>query len=483
MAKIDHLLEHMIVRGAPILRLDPGEVPVIELPEGQKHSLKGMELGGSMLDGFVREILPDPLRTPYFRGERVTFDYACHQESFRVLVRKTSQGTRLVIGRHSPGGASLPSAAAQGGPKLLDSLLSKLRNGGGSELYLNAGEPPIVRLDGRVELLEGVGEVSEGALEEMVRHLVPDWDQRSVQGGGSLEFAHEDQGLTCRMRLSHFQDASGPSLSIRLIPKEVPDAAALGLDETVQRLAHLSQGLVLLTGPMGSGKSTTLACLLDIANRERKDYIITLQDTPEFEFGKGGCLLRQRKVGRDPRNQKQAIQAALRQAPDILALGELQDAEVIELMLQAACSGRAVLATLQSTSLLDTFYRIVEAFPQERQAQVRYRLADCLKAVVGHTLLRRTAGGLTAAIETLFVNPAIADLIRSGKLEKIPAAMKNGRYGQTTHNDALVKLILDQTVDPLEAYLRCQDRESFISACKKAGIAFDPRSAGQVTVA
>jgi twitching motility protein PilT len=114
---------------------------------------------------------------------------------------------------------------------------------------------------------------------------------------------------------------------------------------------------------------------------------------------------------------------------------------------------------------------------------VRYRLADCLKAVVGHTLLRRTAGGLTAAIETLFVNPAIADLIRSGKLEKIPAAMKNGRYGQTTHNDALVKLILDQTVDPLEAYLRCQDRESFISACKKAGIAFDPRSAGQVTVA
>jgi len=248
-----------------------------------------------------------------------------------------------------------------------------------------------------------------------------------------------------------------------------------------QRLANLSQGLVLLTGPMGSGKSTTLACLLEIANRSRKDYVVTIQDSIEFEFTKGTCLLRQQEVGRDGARQKQAIRSALRQAPDVLALGELREAEVLELALQAAHSGCVVFATLQTTSLLDTFYFLIDAFPQNRQSHIRGRLADCLKAVVGHTLLRRANGGRVAALETLFFNPAMAELLRADKLEQIPAAMKGSRYGQMNHNDALVQLILSRKVEPLEAYLRCQDRESFIAACKKADIDFDPRGAGQVT--
>jgi twitching motility protein PilT len=270
-------------------------------------------------------------------------------------------------------------------------------------------------------------------------------------------------------------------VSIRVIPKAVPDADTLGLSETVRRLAHLSQGLVLLTGPMGSGKSTTMACLLDIANRTRKDYIVAIQDSLEFEFSKGSCLLRQQEVGRDVGRQKQAIRSALRQAPDILALGDLREADVLELALQAAHSGRVVFATLQTTSLMDTFYFLIDAFSQGRQSHIRGRLADCLKAVVGHTLLRRANNGRVAAMETLFLSPAIAELIRADKLELIPAAMKGGRYGQLTHNDALVQLILSRKVEPMEAYLRCQNRESFIAACKKAEIDFDPRGAGQVT--
>jgi twitching motility protein PilT len=483
MAKIDKYLEQMVTRGAPILRLDPGDLPLVELPGGHRQPLSGAELMGTVLDGLIREILPEALQTSYLRGEKLTFDYVCNHEPFQVLACKTNLGTRIVVGRGTPTGQGQQSAATLGAKsQKLGALVSRLLSSGGSDLYLNTGEQPIMRLDGRLEILEDVGELPAQDLEDMVKPITPPKNLEAFQGGADTEFSYEDGALLCRMRMSLFHDAAGPSVSIRVIPKAVPDAATLGLSETVQRLAHLSQGLVLVSGPMGSGKSTTLACLLDLANRFRKDYIVTVFDSREFDLAKGSCLVRQREAGRDPGRLKQAIRSALRQAPDIIALGELRDAEVIELALQAAHSGRAVFATVQSTSLLDTFYRLIEAFPAERQTYVRNRLADCLKAVVGHTLLRRITGGRTAAIETLFVNPAIAELIRADKLEQIPAAMKGGRYGQTSHNDALVQLILARVVDPMEAYLRCQDRESFIAACKKAGIDFDPRSAGQVTV-
>ena len=488
MAKIDKYLESMISRGAPILRLDPGDIPVLELPGGHRLPLSGAELMGTVLDGIAREILPESFQTSYLRGEKITFDYVFNQESFHVLACKTNLGTRMVVG-HGGSSASTSqasttavSAPSAGKSQKLGALISKLLSAGGSDLYLNTGELPIMRLDGRLEVIDDAGVLTAKELEDLIKPIMPAKNLEVYESGGDTEFSYEDRTLMCRMRLSLFHDAAGPSISIRVIPKTVPDANTLGLSETVQRLAHLSQGLVLLTGPMGSGKSTTMACLLDIANRYRKDYIVTIQDSIEFEFSKGTCLLRQREVGRDTERQKQAIRSALRQAPDVLAIGEIREAEVLELALQAAHTGRMVLATLQTTSLMDTFYYLIDAFPQNRQSHVRGRLADGLKAVVGHTLLRRSSGGRVAAIETLFTNPAIADLIREDKLEQIPAAMKGSRYGQMNHNDALIQLILSRKVDPMEAYLRCQDRVSFIAACKKAGIDFDPRSAGQVTV-
>ena len=486
MAKIDKYLENMISRGAPILRLDPGDIPVLELPGGHRLPLSGAELMGTVLDGIAREILPESFQTSYLRGEKITFDYVFAREAFQVLVCKTNLGTRLVVGHGgSTSGTASPAAGTSAGmpakSQKLSALISRLLSAGGSDLYLNTGEPPLIRLDGRLEVLDTAGILSGKELEDLIKPITPPKSLEVYQAGGDTEFSFDDGSLLCRMRMSLFHDASGPSVSIRVIPKAVPDAGTLGLSETVQRLANLSQGLVLLTGPMGSGKSTTLACLLEIANRSRKDYVVTIQDSIEFEFTKGTCLLRQQEVGRDGARQKQAIRSALRQAPDILALGELREAEVLELALQAAHSGCVVFATLQTTSLLDTFYFLIDAFPQNRQSHIRGRLADCLKAVVGHTLLRRANGGRVAALETLFFNPAMAELLRADKLEQIPTAMKGSRYGQMNHNDALVQLILSRKVEPLEAYLRCQDRESFITACKKADIDFDPRGAGQVT--
>lgn len=485
MAKIDKFLSTMVGRGAPILRLDPGDVPVLEQPGGHRTTLNNQELLGTVLDGLAKEILPADMETAYLRGEKVTFDHVFEGERFQVLACRTTLGTRMVIGRSGPsaGGGGLAGTAA--GAKSLgriEAAIQRLLKEGASDLYLNTDEPPVIRRDGRLELLADVAPVGARDLMDLVKPWIPAKVQEAFQEGQDVEFSHLDPALPCRVRLGLYHDANGPSASLRVVPRQVPEASALGLSEAVQRLAILSKGLVLFTGPLGSGKTTTLASLLDRAVRTRKDFAVAIHDAIEFDLGGSGTgLVRQREVGRDARRQHQALRAALRQAPDVLVVDELRDPEGIDLVLQAAHAGLVVFAVLRTTSLVDTLAFLVDGFPRERQPVVRARLAGCLKAIVGHTLLRRPSGGRAAALETLFNTPAIADLIREDKLEQVPAAMRQGRYGQVPHNEALLQLIQKGTVEPMEAYLRCQDRETFIAACKKAGIDFDPRREGQIT--
>lgn len=483
MAKIDKFLSTMVGRGAPILRLDPGDVPVLEQPGGHRTTLNNQELLGTVLDGLAKEILPPEMETSYLRGEKVSFDHVFEGERFQVLVCRTTLGTRMVIGRSGPAGGGSAAASSATGTKSLgriEAAVQYLLKEGASDLYLNTDEAPVLRRDGHLEPLADMAPLGAKDLLDLVKPWIPAKVQEAFQEGQDVEFSHLDPALPCRVRLSLYHDANGPSASLRVIPRQVPEADALGLSEPVRRLASLSKGLVLFTGPMGSGKTTTLASLLDLAIRGRKDFVVAIHDAIEFDLG-GTGLIRQREVGKAARRQHQALRAALRQAPDVLVVDELRDPEAIDLVLQAAHAGLVVFATLRTTSLVDTLAFLVDGFPPERQPMVRSRLAGCLKAVVGHTLLRRPSGGRAAALETLFSTPAIADLIREDKLGQVPSAMRQGRYGQVTHNDALLQLIQRGTVEPMEAYLRCQDRESFIAACKKAGIDFDPRREGQVT--
>lgn len=476
MAKIDRFLATMVQKGAPILRLDPGDPPLLEFAGGHRQILPGSELLGTVLDGLAKELLPPDQETAYLRGEKVSVDHSFEQERFQLIFLRSTLGTRILVGRAGASGG--PAGTASTGGRL-DGLLRRLLRAGGSDLYLNSEECPVLRLDGRLEVLEDTGTLSANDLEEMVKPWAPAPCMEAFQGGQDTEFSHAEPELHCRQRVSLFHDATGPSAAIRVIPDTLPDAATLGLSEEVQRLACLKHGLVLLTGASGSGRSTTMASLLDRANRHRQDYIIAIQDAIEFTYPKGSCLLRQREVGRDVPRHRQAIRAALAQAPDILALGELRDPSLVELALQAAQSGCMVLATLGTLSLVDTLYTLQDAFPLERQGWARNRLSECLKAVVGHTLLRRPGGGRAAALETFFSNPALAALIRAGRFEELPAATKGGRYGQVGHTEALLQLIRRGEVEPQEAYLKCQDREAFIAACKEAGFAFDPRCEGQ----
>ncbi|MDE3244786.1 MAG: Flp pilus assembly complex ATPase component TadA [Acidobacteriota bacterium] len=494
MAKLDKFLAQMLAKGAATLHLDPGQLPTMELPGGHRVTLSTQELVGAVLDGLAKEILPDEHSTSYLRGEQIRFPYTYENEPFQFLLQRSTVGTRIVAGRVralTADAIPAPSEASSGdflipkGPppaKVLgmDSLINWMLDLGGSDVYLNAGEAPLLRHQGRVGSVEGFKPIPAKDLADLLKTITPQASWEAFERGLDTEFAYTDETRHCRLRASLFHDALGPALALRIMPKEVPDADTLGLSEPVRRLVQFNHGLVVIAGPSGSGRTTTVSALVAMAHESRHGFIVTIEDAIEFPFLKGNALVRQREVGRDLARQKQAIRAALRQAPDILVVGELRDAETVELALDAAGAGRLVLAMLSATSALDAISRLSEVFGPDHQPSIRGRLAGSLKAVLCQTLLTKNGGGQVAAIETIFNNPHIADLIRKDEIQEIPAAMKTGRqYGQMLQNDVLVKLIKDKIIEPMEAYRKCHDRETFIQACKKAGLAFDPRKDGE----
>jgi twitching motility protein PilT len=324
--------------------------------------------------------------------------------------------------------------------------------------------------------LEGFGALDPATLLEMMEALATPHAWERFQSHNDADFAYAYEAGGCRLRINYFQDRVGPGMVCRVIPNQLPDPDKLGLPDPIRRLATLSKGLVLVTGPTGSGKSTTLAAILDLANQKRKDHILTIEDPIEFVHPRKGCLVNQREVGTHTDSFKSGLRAALREDPDVVMVGEMRDLETIAIALETAATGHLVFGTLHTSSAIGTIDRIVDQFPSDRQQQIRVMLADALKCVVSQVLLKRIGGGRIAALETLFISPAIANLMREGKNFQIPSAMQTGRsYGQRLMNDALVDLIQSRKVEPMEAYLRCPDKETFIASCKRAGIPFDLR--------
>ncbi len=367
-------------------------------------------------------------------------------------------------------------AAADTAHRLFATLLERQ----GSDLHLTSGEPPMVRVHGDLEPLPGLEPFNGEALLAVMEALAPGPVWARFRESGDADFAYTYAAGGCRLRVNFFRDQQGPALVCRVIPNEIPDPDALGLPDQVKRLAMMRKGLVLVTGPTGSGKSTTLAAIIDIANRRRTDHILTIEDPIEFVHARKKCLVNQREVGTHTASFKSGLRAALREDPDIVLVGELRDLETIAIALETALTGHLVFGTLHTNSAISTVDRIVDQFPADRQQQVRVMLADALKAVISQTLLKKIGGGRVAAMETLFITPAIANLVREGKTVQITSQMQTGRaYGQRQMNEALIELMQAKKVEHMEAYLKCPDRDSFIAAIKRAGINFDPRAKGE----
>jgi twitching motility protein PilT len=328
-----------------------------------------------------------------------------------------------------------------------DALLLRVAGLGASDVHLKLGQPPLARIDGAIGPLEDPP-LSEQDLDMIVQHvtrIAPDrYD--TFMSSGELDIGHEAGGV--RFRVNAFRQRGAISLVCRVIPREIPDFEKLHLPPGVRRLAEEHRGLVLVTGATGSGKSTTLAAMIDHINRTRQQHIITIEDPIEMLHPDRNCIVNQREVGIDTISFSQALRRALRQDPDVILIGELRDSETAETALQASESGHLVLSTMHTVDAAETIGRMIEFFPAAKQPMIRSILAGVLKGVVSQRLLPMATTGRIAAVEVMVVNDRIAELIRESRSEDIPAAIKDGEYyDMQTLTQALLDLTIRGLVD------------------------------------
>ena len=325
--------------------------------------------------------------------------------------------------------------------RAIDSYLRVLWNRGGTDLLITALAPPLGRVDGRLVPVEGVAPLSPEETAQIVDSLLdPDGRTRFVQDK-QVDFSFEWGGVA-RMRANAFIQRGTSALSLRVIPHEIPTFEQLGLPPIIDRLVDLPQGLVLVTGPTGAGKSTTLASMLDTINDRRAAHIITVEEPLEYVHHHKRCAVNQREVGVDCVSFERALRAALREDPDVLLVGEMRDIETIQIALTMAETGHLVFATLHTNDAAQTVDRIVDVFPSERQQQIRIQLAGSLMAVVSQRLLPRAGGGRVAAFEVLMATPAVRNLVREGKSAQLRNTVSTGtEHGMNTLEASLSDLI------------------------------------------
>jgi len=331
----------------------------------------------------------------------------------------------------------------------------------GSDLHLAAGQPPIVRVDGKLmRLAETV--LDHTALRQELQKIIPKEKFDRFEAEGDIDFGYEIEGLA-RYRANYFKQNHGIGAVFREIPAGIQSVRELGLPEVLSKLALLPRGLVLLTGSTGSGKSTTLAAIIDAANNARTDHVITIEDPIEYVHQSKQCVINHREVGRHTQSFSTALRSALREDPDIILVGEMRDLETIALAIEAAATGHLVFSTVHTSSAAATVDRIIEVFPSHEQGLIRRSLADSLRAVVSQTLFARAdQPGRAAATEILVATPAVRNLIREAKSHQISSAIQTGkRYGMQLMDDSIMALLDRGMIDEEEAYLKSHEKERF----------------------
>lgn len=352
----------------------------------------------------------------------------------------------------------------------IDRLFQKLVECGGSDLHVSSGRVPMVRQSGDMAPLDWP--VLESAdIDALFAEIMPERNIREFEQSNDTDFAYECPGVCGRFRANVFRDRSGMGGVFRLIPSKIVTAEELNLPPAVMDLCCLSKGLVLVTGPTGSGKSTTLAAMVDLVNRTRSAHIVTIEDPIEFVHRDKKCLINQREVHTHTGSFAAALRAALREDPNIVLVGEMRDLETIEIAIETAETGHLVFGTLHTNTAAGTVNRIIDSFPANRQNQIRSMLASSLKAAICQVLCKRKPRGRVAALEVLIVNQGVSCLIRDAKTHQIPSAMQiGGSKGMLLLNDSLVDLVLQDAVDPGEAYLKAVDKDDLLDRFRKSGI-------------
>jgi len=343
----------------------------------------------------------------------------------------------------------------------IDAFFKLMNDQGASDLHLVSGQQPALRLRGDIERVK-YKVLDTDELKAMLYEIAPEDKIKVFEETGDIDFGYEIPGMA-RYRANFFMQKYGVAAVFRQIPEQILTAEQLGLSPVIPKLALLPRGLVVVTGPTGSGKSTTLAAIIDYANRNRKDHIITVEDPVEFVHKSQSCIVNHREVGMHTKSFAAALKGALREDPDIILVGEMRDLETISLAIEAASTGHLVFGTLHTSSAAKTVDRIIEVFPSSEQAQIRSTLADGIRAVIAQVLFKRVdKKGRCAALEILIATPAVRNLIREGKTHQIASSIQTGKkYGMQLLDDAVMDLLNKGWISPDEAYQKANDKSRF----------------------
>jgi twitching motility protein PilT len=367
-----------------------------------------------------------------------------------------------------------PSLATGGEATAIERLLIRMKELGASDLHLSSGMAPIIRLHGEMQPIPGTSVMSPEVLLKQLYEITPPKNRKEFEERNDTDFAHSIPNVS-RFRANMFRDRSGPGAVFRAIPFKILTPDQLGLPPAVLDLCYLTKGLVVVTGPTGSGKSTTLSALVDFVNRNRSDHIITIEDPIEFVHENKKCLVNQREVHTHTRSFKDALRAALREDPDIVLVGEMRDLETIAIAVETAETGHLVFGTLHTTTAPSTIDRIIDQFPSDRQEQIRQMLSESLKGVIAQTLCKKIGGGRVAAYEILIGSSAVSNLIREAKTFQLFSLMQTGRnQGMCTLNDSLLDLVRKKLIEPREAYMKSVNKAELKNSLSRDGISVEP---------
>lgn len=490
MPYIDNIIGFIQRENAGAIEIEPDQPCVLHA--GGQTRPSAQKLGEAQIRGILGEIIPEDAKARLAAGAPVQFDYASPAGPVTVQAAQAGGSLRMKIslsGDAAPAPAEAPEPAAQpdqpppaarpsaGPAKVLehiDELLIHLARVEGSDIHVSSGNPPLMRLHGRMmEVPEFRLDGPEHA-KKLLFAIAPTRNQEEWERDHDTDFAYHIPEVG-RYRCNYCLDRYGIRAVFRLIPEDIVPSQKLGLPDSVLDLCFLSKGLVLVTGPTGTGKSTTLASLIDHVNRNREDHIITIEDPIEFVHKNIGCLVNQREVHTHTQSFGRALRAALREDPDIVLVGEMRDLETVAIAIETAETGHLVFGTLHTTTAPSTVDRVIDQFPAEQQSQIRVMLSESLKAVIAQTLCRTTDGRRAAAFEILLIDSAAANLIREGKTYQLHSVMQIGRArGCVTMNDSLLAHVKAGRVEPKEAYFKAVDKTSLLALFEAENIKFDP---------
>jgi twitching motility protein PilT len=529
MAQLDRFLNILVSNNATALIMSEGNVATVTIKDSARPVMK-QPLTSAQILTLVREIAPSDHPHALDAQGGVRFEYTSADGTFDVALtqngkvsarieRKSAaangaspapngvlpnvEAPKVEAGRmQTPQAEASTAAAAQtSAPKAeaprvastgnraldrIETLLRTLVSKKASDLHLRAGSPPMLRASGEIESIPNEPILSSDDIDAMLATVMLEHNREEFKELNDTDFAHEIPGVA-RFRGNALRDRKGTGAVFRAIPAAVVTVEQMGLSQEVQRLCHLTKGLVLVTGPTGSGKSTTLCALIDLINRTRSDHVITIEDPIEFVHESKKCLITQRHVGVHTSSFKHALRAALREDPDIVLVGELRDLETVSMAIETAETGHLVFGTVHTSTAVSTVDRVIDQFPPDRQAQIRVMLSESLKGVISQVLCKRIGGGRVAAREIMLSTPSVSNLIREGKTFQLPSVLQTSRrLGMVTMNDALIELVDSGQVEPQEAYLKATDKVGVIHMLKQRGkdVSFasadDAKAAGAV---